>query len=270
MSIYSRLGFNSSDPATAAAVIPYSQNVINHMAMVPPLMNAWQQQDVANSSTSGYFSNPVAAIAQSIMNTANTVNSTITNYNMYGSSASVNTAISAINSIASNITTAGETFLYTTNRQSNVAGIGSDTTTPHYTTALGIGKIVSYIVNQSDNVQNNSPIMGSFTSLTVGNTLISLYSTMSTLSSILVSGVGVSSNLSGISLVNAQTLQTNMSQISSILTQYPTQDKQFFNNSQSVVSDFNNVNQFSQAGQTETTLFNQYIGTPKLLSRINS
>jgi len=270
MSIYDRLAFNSSDPATAATVSPYSSGVINQMAMVPPLLATWQQTDIANSSATGYFVNPVANVAQNIMILANTLNSTITSHNVYGTTASVNTAILAINSSALNIGTTGATFLYTTNRQSNVVGIGSDTTTPHYTTAIGIGKMLSYIVNQSDNVQNNSPIMGSFSSITIGNTLTSLYSTLTSLSTIFLNSIGSLSNVSNVSLVNAQALQNSVAQISTILTQYPAQDKQFFNNSQSVVNDFNVVNQFSHTGQTENLLFKQYIGTPKLLSRITT
>lgn len=269
MSIYDRLAFNSSDPLTAATVTPYTTSVNNQMAMVPPLLKTWQQQDIATSNTGGYFVNPVATVAQNIITSANTLSNTISTLNVTGSSSTINAAILSISTLANTAVSAGATFIYTTNRQSNVVGIGTDTTTPHYTTAIGIGKMLSYIVNQSDNVQNNSPIMGSFSSVTIGNTLNSMYSTLSTLSTIFLTSISMA-NTSNISLSNAQALQTNMSQISTILTQYPAQDKQFFNNSQSVVADFNLVNQFSHTGQSENLLFNQYIGTPKLLSRINT
>ena len=270
MSIYDRLGFNSSDPVTAATVTPYTSNVENQMAMVPPLLTPWQQQDIASSSATGYFTNPVATVAQNIMTVASSLNSSISGHNVYSTLASVNVAILAINAAAINVGVVGPNFVYTTNRQSNVVGMGSDTTTPHYTTAIGIGKMLSYIVNQSDNVQNNSPIMGSFSSITLGSTLNPLYTTMNSLATIFLNSVNPSTNVSSISLSDAQALQTNITQLANILTQYPAQDKQFFNNSQSVVADFNTVNQFSHTGQTENLLFNQYIGTPKLLSRINS
>ena len=47
-------------------------------------------------------------------------------------------------------------------------------------------------------------------------------------------------------------------------------DIQFFRNSMSVISDFGKTQEFANLGEVEHNLANNYIGTDKLLSRINS
>ena len=53
-------------------------------------------------------------------------------------------------------------FEYHTQRLSNMQGIGSDVTSPHYQTAIGYGKILTFITNKTDGVQNNSVVLGNF------------------------------------------------------------------------------------------------------------
>jgi len=268
-SIYGRLGFNSSDPTTANTVTTYSSGVQTQMKLMPPLLNSWQTADVANNNVGGYFVNPVGTVTQNIMNIANTVFATGNSCDGSSISSPISDIITAITSTANTIGfSTGPNYLYITNRQSNVVDIGTDTTTPHYKTATGIGKLMSYLVSASDGIQNTSPIMGSFTSITLGNTLNSLYSTLGTYSTIFINSIDPDTNLSNITLVNAQTLSTTMNSITSLFYTYPAQDTAFFTNSQSVLNDFTTVRQFSNLGQTETYLLNNYIGTPKIISRI--
>ena len=146
--------------------------------------------------------------------------------------------------------------------------MGSDGSTPHYKTAMGVGKMLSYLTYQTDGVQNNSPIMGSFTSITLGNTLNSLSNTLSYWTANIANSF--TGNTSNISLTNAQTLQNTANQLANLMVYYPTQDTQFYQNSKNVASDYTTVSQFSQIGSTESFLLNNYIGTPKIKSRINS
>ena len=267
-SVYGRLGFNSSDPTTNNTITPYSSNVANGMAMVPTLTNSWQTQDIANSDTSGYFQNPVGAVAQSIWNTANTLYAT--SLGLKSNTSSINLCLQAINSNSHTVSSsAANTYLYTTNRQSNVVDVGSDMSTPHYKTAMGVGKMMSYLTYQTDGVQNNSPIMGNFISITLANTLNPLATSLQVLTANLANSV-TNPGYSNVSLSTAQSLQNTISQIANIMIYYPAQDKQFFNNSQNVMADYANVAHFSQIGSTESYLLNNYIGTPKIISRINS
>jgi hypothetical protein len=266
-SVYGRLGFNSSDPNVSSTISNYSDGVNNQMNLMPQMVNSWQQQDIATSNVGGYFVNPVANVTQTIWNNANTLISLLANTS--GTSSAINTALSSVNTYATTISTsAANNFLYITNRQSNVVDMGSDNDTPHYKTAVGIGKLLSYLVYQTDGVQNNSPIMGSFTSITLGNTLNSLSNSFSYWTANIANSI--TGNTSNISLSNAQTFQNTAKQLANVMVYYPAQDTQFYQNSRNVVTDYSTVAQFSQIGSTESYLLNNYIGTPKITSRLNS
>ena len=277
-SIYGRLGFNTSDPISEAAVSEYTSNTVAQMNMMPPLLKTWQIQDVANSDSSGYYVNPVANVANSIWLSSNSTFSLTVNLESTISS-TVNTVILSINAqsnVISRIT--ANNYLYVTNRQSNITPPNDDITTPHYTTAIARSKVLSYLTYQSDNVQNNSPIIGNFTSIMLANTLNPLYSTLSNLVIILANSItpvyNISSlsyaNTSNITLANAQSLSNVLSSIQNTMYQYPLQDTTFFNNSQNVINDFTSAAQFSHLGQTELYLIDNFIGTPKLTSRLAS
>lgn len=275
-SVYGRLGFNYNDPKTDSTVENYTANVVNGMNLVPTLLNSWQTQDVGSSNTGGYFVNPVANVTQIIWNTSNSIVQ-LTN-GLSGSTGAITTNIQNAGIDAYDVANTGaNNYLYITNRQSNVVPADTDTSTPHYKTATGVGKMLSYITFQTDGVQNNSPIMGNFTSITLGNTLNSLSNTLVNVTGILANSItivpdgnGGFANTSNISLSNSQLLYNTIHQISNTIVYYPAQDKQFFMNSQNVVSDYSNVSSFSHIGATESYLLNTFIGTDKIKSRINS
>ena len=273
-SIYARLGFNSNDPTTNSTVSNYSSNVQTQMGMVPPLLTDWQTNAIASNTVTGFFKNPVANVTQSIWNVSNTL--IILANNLTSTvSGTITTDLANVftNSTALSKTTSNN-YLYVTNRQSNVVPPNSDANTPHYTSAIAQGKMLSYLVHQSDNVQNNSVIMGNFTSITLGNTLSSLYTTMNTITNYLATTITynypISSNTTTIDLANTQALMNTVYQINLLMTQYPTQDSTFFQNSIKVVSDFTTVSQFNNLGQSEKYLLTNYIGTSNLVSNLNS
>jgi hypothetical protein len=242
--------------------------------MVPPLLNSWQTNAVGSGTVTGFFQNPVASVTQNIWNVSNTL-IVIANNLTSTVSSTITTEMANVFSSATSISkTTANNYLYVTNRESNVVPPNSDTTTPHYTTAMSQGKMLSYLTNQSDGVQNNSVIMGNFTSITLGNTLTSLYNTMSTLTNLLSTtityGYPITSNTTSIDAANAQSLTAAVYQINQLMTIYPAQDSQFFQNSSNVLSDFTTVGQFNNLGQSEKYLLNNYIGTPTLVSNLNS
>jgi len=272
MSIYGRLGFNSTDPTTNATVTTDSSAVANNLAFMPQLLNAWQTEDISTSNTGGYFVNPVAPLTITITSALNSINAATLAINVQSTISSTvtqalrdlgNTAVGAVGTV--------NNYLYVTNRQSNVVDPGSDVTTVHYRMAIGYGKILSYITYQSDGVQNNSPIMGNFTSITLGNTLSTLSNTLSsqqiTLSNSITMGTPNTSNLT---LAQTQAISSTIGSITSLMTTYTTQDNAFFTNSAAVIADYSVVAPLSELGATETLLVNTYIGTNKLKTRLLS
>jgi len=268
MSIYARLNFTFNDPANTQ-IQNFSGQVQNQMNNLPQFLNSWQTQDIGNNDVGGYFQNPVLNVCNEIWNTSNSI--VFLTDGLSGSNAAITNVLANTYSVANLISTVTvNNYIYITNRQSNVVEVGSDTTTPHYKTAIGVGKMMSYITNQSDGVQNNSPILGSFTSILISNTLNSLYNSMYNDMITLMHSIGSNTAQSNISYSAANTLFSDVSNVYNTMTTFPTNDTAFFNNSQSVLNDFSTVRQFNNMGQTETDLVTNYIGTPKLVSRLSS
>jgi hypothetical protein len=261
--------------ALAAASTVHAQYVKPALATPPvtPLLNSWQIQDMANNDVGGYFQNPVANVVQAIWNLSNTYITYNTNGLSNTTNATINTLIQQ--TVANAIAIANvyaNTFVYVTNRESNVTSVGNDVTTIHYTTAMSQSKTATYIISMSDqSVQNNSIILGNFTSIMIGNTLNSLNTVFYTLSSVLANSVNTSSTpwSSNIDLANAQSLQSNVSALANKLLTFPQNDQRFFQNTATLINNYHSVRNFSSLGQSETQLINNYIGTPKLISRIN-
>lgn len=286
--IYDRLGFNGGDLITQAAVSPYSESANNRMNSMKtkPMIADWQAQDIANNSVGGYFVNPVATLGTQIYNTMLSINGLISGYSLTSSNANVTiqatiTNLLNISTINANLGSVyANTFLYVTNRQSNILEPGIDVDTIHYTQAMSTGKMLAYLTSQSGGIANNSTITGMFTSVTLADTLTPLVANLTFYSANLANSITIDtgggggglplSNTSNISLVYAQALSNTINTINYIVNKYPTQDQAFYVNAKQVVSDFNSVKQFSNLGGSENFLLNNYIGTPKLKSRINS
>lgn len=264
MSIFGRLGYDSAN--TSSVVTPLSSNAVSTLSQMPPLLNDWQTADTSNSNVNGYFVNPVANVTQGIWNTSNTIIS------ITGLQEALPTIYSSVN----NLRQSCNNFYRHTGRISGVSPMTDEPTLPHYSTAIGIAKVVMYIVFQSDGVQNNAPLMGNFTSLTVNDTLSTMNTSISGYSSTITYsilatgdefGTTYSSNLTP---TQVTTIITGLESIRNIMDTRRTNDVNFHNNCRAIVNDYNTLKLFSTPGQSESYLFNNYIGSDKLKSRINS
>jgi hypothetical protein len=270
-SIYSRLGFNSSDTLTNSTAEPFSANVQAQLSFLPELLTPWQTKDIAEANTSGYFVNPIANILSYI---------TITSHNMMNVASGIGGTTNNITQLIQNtrevantlITTTCPGFLYHTNRQSNVVPPDTNVNEVHYQMAMGVGKTMVYIVSQSDNIQNNSPIMGNFTSLFTANTLTQQKITMDGWVETLNNSISIvtppGTKQSNLSLSQAQTMYDAVSALNSTMVNYRAQDNTFYQNSRAILDDFNAVRQFTNMGQTETDLILTKIGSDKILQRL--
>jgi hypothetical protein len=276
-SIYGRMGFDGSNPIADIAVKPLDDSVMKQMKMMPPFLNTWQTKDVAEANTGGYFQNPVATTIINVNATANTMRHMANSNPLVGTTGTITTLLAntkntailiSYSNTALSISSECNNFTYITNRLSNMVSMGTDTTTPHYQLAIGYGKMMSYIAYQSDGVQNNSPIMGCFTSLYTANTLNSLVANTTPLLTTLTNSL--TGNNSSISLTDAQSLDSNMAQIYSTMYRCRTSDTSFYQNCAAVFADYTAATQFNGAGQSENQLIQEVIGSPKLLERLNA
>jgi hypothetical protein len=255
--VYTTLGYNFSDPNGYVEVL--SANTQAHLNAMPAFISTWQAQDIANNSVGGYFQNPVANSIQIIWNTANSLiiscNSVNSLSDMY------NTAVS--------LSSTANSFMQHTNRLSNIIPYtGQDLTNPYYQTATSLGKIALYITNQTDSISNTSPILGSFSSILVGPQLSQNANTVNTYIS-LVSG-SVSGNTSNLTNTQVNQINSDLSNTDNYLAGRQSADVAYYTNLQTFTNNYNTLKQFTNMGETQTYLLNNFIGTPKIVSRINS
>jgi hypothetical protein len=270
MSIFARLNFDAE--ASGNSVQALANNTIKHMQSLPPLMTAWQQGDVANSATTGYYKNPVANATTNITNSANSI---IAITGLEYSSANI------VFTAASSLLASGNEYRAHTDRLSGVTPVNANTISlPHFKTVMSTGKTMMYIVFQSDGVQNNAPIVGGLTSLYKNDDLVTFYTKIQGYSTQISNSMNsttvddginppVTTYESNLSSTILNSMVANLSSITTFMNTRRTADVAFFNTSQEIVANYNDVKGFSNMGQTETELMN-LVGTDKLLERLNS
>ena len=279
--LFARLGFNYTDSNN---IISLSNNVISYLNTVPKFLEPWQETDIANNDVGGYFKNPVSNVANSIITVSGIIASNT--FNVNGTSGATSTLLDQIYVLSANVHSAnGATDLYIkhTNKISGVTPLGAvedGALYPYYITALATGQSIMYLTNQSDGIQNNAPIMGNFTSLFIDANLSSLVVTAQTYPQIIKNSITITtggifpntysiltSNLSESSL---QTIYNTVNTIDSVLSTRTNHDINFFRNSQTILSEMDSLRIFTGMGETAEKLVNDFVGTPKLLSRINA
>lgn len=291
MGIYDRL--NYSFETESNAVFELSNSTINFMNTVPNLLPEWAQDDIANNTVGGYFTNPVSTVTQNIRNTCNTLivllsgNSNTNTQSVTGTTSEISNLFSGMITVSSNVGgyNGGE-FIMHTNRISGVTPLsaspetGKDTALlPHYETAMASGQLMMYLTNQSDDISNNSPIMGSFTSVLIETELDNFYSNISTYNttitnSLTITGSGTELDpivrQSNLSLSVVQTMANNILNINTTLATRRDHDEKFYSNSRTIAEEYRQLRMFNDLGASANTLLRNYIGSDKLLTRLNS
>lgn len=269
--VYALLQFDTTDPIANGAVEQLSPAVQTQMTMMPQLLKPWQEADLITDEVEQYYVNPVANTINVVWSTANTVNNktydangnVVVTFTNSGVSNVMLPALTVVRNISTNV---ANSFLIHTDRISNVKPIDFDIDSPHYETAIGYGKLIMYIVNQTDNIQNNSPLIGSFSSIFAGNTLSDQSNTfVSIVNTYMGSFVN---NVSSMSLTDAFNFSNSANQVSNTMTTYRQKDFDFFQNTKMIVDRYNKVSEFNRIGQTELFLINNYIGTTNLKNNL--
>jgi hypothetical protein len=265
-SIYGRLGYNF-DSTLFGGTDQLPSGVLNLLGNTSINLSQWQIDDIANTAATGYYQNPhqytLASLSIYLNGLSTLANSNNTTFNVASDAA--NTLNLALNSLSPSIIT----FTTHTNNLSGVTRSSDTSKYPDLNSSLAIGRQMLNITNKSDGIQNNTPILGNFTSLYVGNTLSALsiaitndYITLNNSIS-LVSG-NATSNISNaamnVIISDVQTLQT-------LIDTRRTSDWLFYQNSRAVLNDYQTELQFSNIGYTQNNLIT-LIGTPKLHSEL--
>lgn len=266
--VYATLGYNFSDPNNN--IQTFDANTQNNLVQFPPLIQSWQAQDIASNSVGGYFQNPVAdyintiiTVSQQIFVLANSVSGNANS--SYSGTANLTSIIPAAN----NLVIDASSFLVHTNKLSGVTSMTGQTDiqiNPYYQTAVAYGRQAIILTNQTDGIVNNSPILGCMTSILIGPQLSAYANTLSNDLIILTNGI------TGNTITNAQVtlITTDLTSTDSLMATRQSSDVTFFQKLETLVNNYKSTQQFSNMGDTETYLCNNLVGTPKLISRINS
>ncbi len=283
--VYATLGFNFNDPN--GKVQEFSANTQANLEQFPPIISEWQATDLKNNDIGGYHQNPVAGYLNTIKLTANTICIAIANaYTSPGNTSTgggmggggtetplpppyygpslANVAVAA-NGIISNTAN----MILHTDRISGVTSIeGKDDVliNPYYQTATSYGKQAIYITNQTDGIVDNSPILGSMTSLLVVPQFesyasnVSLYLTK--VNAIIAANSDPTGAITGI--------LSGINELNAFMAERQGHDVAFYANVKNMVNKFNQMSNYSNPGETEKYLLNNVLGTDKIKTRINS
>jgi len=276
--LFQKLGYNYSDPH--GDITEFSDATKEHLDAIPSLIEDWQTQDISDSNVGSYNQNPLGTISTSIAVTANLImnlRSTIEIYDNVG----VDSIMANVANSANNLISTMNAFKDHTDRISGVTSYGDyiteagstiATTKPFKDTVKGNARSLMYIIYQTDGISNTAIMNGALTSLFTGpeantysNTLTTYKTTVN--SSIYISSPNIKSTLTS---TQANTINTGINEMITFFDTRRTHDETFFTNMKTMVSDYKTVRQFSDMGESETTLVNNYTGTSKLLTRINS
>lgn len=259
MSVYGRLGFDSTfDTTLFNGADTLTSGVLNLLNVTSINLSDWQIQDLSDATVTGYYQNPHN-------DNIGVISVFLTGINLY---ANTGYYIYTNPDVANNMSLAASSSLTSlsnfTNHTNNLSGVtrSSDISVyPDLNSGLSIGRQILNITNTTDGVQNNTPILGTFTSLYIGNTLSSFATTMAndyiTLSN---------SFTSNVSNITSSTMNTIISHIQSLQTQIDTRtnsDISFYLNSYEILKEYQTVSQFSNLGATQNSLIT-LIGTDKL------
>jgi hypothetical protein len=82
-------------------------------------------------------------------------------------------------------------------------------------------------------------------------------------------GDPITSNTSNLTPTQITTITDGLSAASSLLSTRESADVTYYTNLKSFIDKYNSMKKFSNMGETQTYLINNFIGTPQLVSKIN-
>lgn len=233
--------------------------------LTSPPLTKWQYDAVAanNVSRTVYLRNPLANVINTIANTTNSLYIS-TNTFLYLANA---------NSAAANLEIAVNTFFRHTQRLSGLEA-SSNGALPDFFSATSYGRSVFPILSKFEGVANNTPILGSMTSLFVEGDLLT-YSVQLTAAKLeLENSINVigalppytySSNLSSARITQIINL---IQDTTNFMNTRRTHDVNFFGRIVAVSNNYMEISRYSGFGDVEAFLVENYVGTQTLKNNL--
>jgi hypothetical protein len=236
-------------------------NVVNFLGNTSIHLSQWQVDDIANATATGYYQNPhndvlgtLSVFIGGLGVYANTAN--------YADPDLANTLLAAANSTESSLVS----FANHTNNLSGVTRSSNTSIYPDLGSALSIGRQMLNITNKTDGVQNNTPILGNFTSLYVNSDLVVYNSAIANDYIMLDASMSADANgnlSSNISNTDLNNIVNDVLGLHTFITDRMNGDISFYINSLEISKEYSTVAQFSSIGNTQNNII-KIIGTDKL------
>lgn len=153
----------------------------------------------------------------------------------------------------------------------NISGIGTKyvqtETIPTYDTAVSIGQQLLRITNVTDKVSNTTPMLGSFTSLFIGNDLSANNTTIHN-DLITINSATAMNGKCYITQSQAVTISSHINTAYTIINTRRLHDWNFYSKSVQIVNDFMTLDRFNNLGNTQSYLVKNLIGTDTLVNNL--
>ena len=297
--LFDRTGFNFTDTSGTITTLP--NTAIQQLNTAPALVpNQWMRDDLINDDTTGYYVNPVASSCNTIWLSANTLINTTTSVTGSGNLTALWTTINTnFKAIAGYNVTTGDAenppivtthvpgqivqFINHTNRISGVVPITANTDAadkPHLEQAMQIGRALTYVIYQVDGREDNAPMLGSFTSILIANTIndyanviVTYANTINNSITITTETVGedvITTKVSNLSYAAVNSIAATANTLNTLFLERRVHDENFYTKSNQLVNEAKNIRRYENLGASEDNLVQNLIGSDKLKSRLGN
>lgn len=232
--------------------------------VTPPPVTKWQYDAVAanNVARTTYLKNPLANVVNTIISIANSIYMSTNTY-VYLPNA---------NSSVYNLEIAANNFFRHTQRLSGLE-VSTNSALPDFFSATSYGRSVFPILSKFEGVSNNSPILGSMTSLFVESDLLTYSVSLSAAkielqNSIVSAGFPVVTYSSNLSSIRISEICNLMNTAASFMDTRRIHDVNFFGRVIQVSNNYMEISRYSGFADIEAHLIENYIGTQTLKNNL--
>ena len=268
-SVFARLNYSFDDKKFGDSIYLTDQ-AKKFLELAPPDVTEWQQNDIADDvvTRSRYYVNPTANVCSTLLANANIIFESANNdpANTFTQTGAGNAAMELANTTALFITEIIAFKSHTDNISGLTIATSNSTTIPQLDSVVSIGQQLLTLTNTTDGISNSTPMLGSLTSLFIGDDLannnLTIYTDRLAMDAANVGGISsLTANQINLIITHVQTANTLVS-----TRRY--HDWNFYEKTYEIINDYNFVNQFTNMGNTSTSLVNNLIGTDIIKTNI--
>lgn len=268
-SIFARLDYSFDDSKFGSSIYltDGTKKYLNASAFT---ISTWQQNDVADGvvTRSRYYKNPHVSVISTLTSNANLI-FTVANTDPANTfTLAANVAPALANAAQGYIIQLAAFKSHTDNISGLTTTSDGNLTAPNYDLATSVGQQILKITNKTDDVANATPMLGSFTSLFIGDELTGNNSVIANDWIIMESSI-VGGNCT---LTEAQvnTIITHIETANSLIAVRRNHDFNFYQKSRAILDDYLFLTRFDNVGNTQNYMIENLIGTDTLKTDLST